>query len=235
MVLRPAFPGLADLNVAKNCDSHVGNEDNAQSAHIQGAKSHSRGSLHTVFPPCGSLICELQSNVMKNLKIIFAALALLMIATSAFTDKNMEAAIGQKAPALVLANDSTSVALDHFKGQWVILSFWSASDAHSRIASRSLLSMANDTTHTKGDADVTFISVNLDRSEQLMHEIMKIDGIDTDSSATFHLNPADDNTEQICRSWAMTKGLRTFVINPKGEIEAVDPTEGSLRALLAAV
>ena len=172
---------------------------------------------------------------MKNLKIIFAALALLMIATSAFTDKNMEAAIGQKAPALVLANDSTSVALDHFKGQWVILSVWSASDAHSRIASRSLLSMANDTTHTKGDADVTFISVNLDRSEQLMHEIMKIDGMDTDSSATFHLNPADDNTEQICRSWAMTKGLRTFVINPKGEIEAVGPTEGSLRALLAAV
>ena len=33
----------------------------------------------------------------------------------------------------------------------------------------------------------------------------------------------------------MTKGLRTFVINPKGEIEAVDPTEGSIRALLAAV
>lgn len=173
---------------------------------------------------------------MKTLKTIIAAFAILLVTTSAFADRQHDAAIGEKAPALVLANDSTTLALEQLKGQWVVLSFWSAADAHSRLASHSVFSLAgnNEPLSTAGGTPVTLLSVNLDRSEQLMREIMKIDGTESASMPVFHLDPADSATERICRSWAMTKGLRTFIINPEGEIEAVDPTEKRLRALIAA-
>lgn len=185
----------------------------------------------------GSFICELQTIVMKTLKTIIAGLAVILFTTSAFTNSSAEAYLGEKAPALVLSDDSSAICLEQLKGSRVVLAFWSAADAHSRIAlheAKAAVKRAHEKSgmSNTSKAPLRLISVNLDRSEPLMREIMKIDSLDTNITAVFHINPATPEAKMLMRNWAMAEGLRTFVIAPDGTIEAVDPTPDKLSALL---
>ncbi len=77
---------------------------------------------------------------------------------------------------------------------------------------------------------IELVSVNFDRSERLMEEIVRLDNLDAESQ--FHVgNP--DEAEALRRAYRMQEGLRTFLINPAGELVAVDPTEADLRAIIA--
>ena len=71
---------------------------------------------------------------MKKLSILIAGLAIMLLSVSAFSDKRREAALGNQVPSLVLGESDSIVSLESLKGKWVILSFWSAADAFSRMS-----------------------------------------------------------------------------------------------------
>ena len=165
---------------------------------------------------------------MKKLKIIIAGFAFLLMSASAFADKHLKATLGDDAPGLVIKHDTTVLSLESLKGKWVILSFWSAGDAESRMYQNQVASMSQTYGLHNTSKPIEIISVNLDKSKLLMQEIIEIDNLHRDMQ--FHIeNPSEINS--IRKTFRMNEGLRTFVINPQGKLTIADPTEEELRKL----
>lgn len=165
---------------------------------------------------------------MKKLSIFIAGLAILFLSASAFADKRQEAALGNQVPELVLINNDSVLSLDSLKGKWVILSFWSASDALSRLSrnevSRYVGSLQDDMAE-----NVEIVSVNFDRSEKLMDEIIRIDNLQ--GALQFHI--ADfDRENQLRQAFNMAGGLRTFIVNPEGVLVSADPSYENLATII---
>ncbi|MBD5226241.1 MAG: redoxin domain-containing protein [Bacteroidales bacterium] len=165
---------------------------------------------------------------MKKLKLLIVSFAVLLIATSAFADKHQDVAIGNEMPPMVIKTDSMDISLPSLRGKWVILSFWSASDAGSRMAQNRMVTITRQLTQNNLNTPVEMVSVNFDRSEQLMHEIINIDQLS--SEMQFHIKDKDE-IATLRKTLRMDNALRTFVINPQGELTSVDPTEDELRQI----
>ncbi|MDE5942272.1 MAG: peroxiredoxin family protein [Muribaculaceae bacterium] len=177
----------------------------------------------------GFLYYEPQNVIMKKLSIFIAGFATLLFSVSAFADKRQEASIGNVAPGLVLSNSDSVVSLESLKGKWVILSFWSSSDAVSRLA-RNEVKRFTDTLPEETMAErIEIVSVNFDRSEQLMNEIIRLDNLD--GAAQFHISDPEEESE-LRKSFRMAGGLRTFIINPEGVLVAADPSYEKLRNIV---
>ncbi|MDE6126482.1 MAG: hypothetical protein K2G30_05955, partial [Muribaculaceae bacterium] len=84
--------------------------------------------------------------------------------------------------------------------------------------------------HAGEDSETAVVSVNLDGSEKLMREIAAIDNLDADSQ--FHVGDATAG-KAIREVFEMADGLRTFIIDERGVIVKVDPTEQDLAEALA--
>lgn len=168
---------------------------------------------------------------MKKLAIFIASLVILLVTVSAFVDKRNEAVLGEKAPNLVLNNDNgDAVSLESLKGKWVILSFWSSADADSRLSQNQVASYLRQFQSERNSAiDVEVVSVNFDRSQKLMDEIIRRDGLN--DSLQFFIGDADWEVA-VRRAYSMREGLRTFVINPIGELVAADPEINDLRSII---
>lgn len=192
--------------------------------------------LHTAAgnrsaPSGGSLILEFQIFVMKKLKTLIGGFVILLLSASAFPVRNSEAAIGDEAPALVVANSAQRLSLDSLKGRWVLLSFWSAADGTSRMAQNSAASLVRNLKRSHQTApQVELVSVNFDRSERLMREIMALDNLDP--ATTYRLSSPEEATA-IRKAYRMKEGLRTFLLNPEGNIVAADPTPAQLSTLIS--
>lgn len=179
--------------------------------------------------PTGFLNFESQTEVMKKLLLLIASFAIMLVASSSFVDKRQEAVVGEIAPQFVVGEGENAVSLASLKGNWVILSFWSASDAASRMSQNRVASFLHDNAAHSGLDGVEVISVNFDRSENLMREIAGIDNLDADSQ--FHIS--DENVAMsLRRAYCMNEGLRTFLIGPDGSLVAADPTDDDLRKIL---
>ena len=169
---------------------------------------------------------------MKNLAITIASFVILVFATSAFVDKRGEAVLGEKAPSLVLKNSADSVmSLESLEGNWVILSFWSSADAPSRMACNRIASYIRNLEPGSTGVVPEVVSVNVDRSERLMNEIIRLDGLDVfDENLQFHIEDAGMQNA-VRQAYSMKKGLRTFVIDPEGRLVAADPTIEELKLM----
>lgn len=191
--------------------------DGAQSRHL------------TLSLPGGFLNYEPQTLIMKKLFALIAGFVMLLLSTSAFVDKRQEAVLGEKAPALVVNRGEEAMSLESLEGNWVILSFWSAADAQSRIAQNEVAAYVRGVSDPVKADGLEIVSVNFDRSEQLMKEIVRLDNLDENSQ--FHIEDAD-KANALRQAYRMNEGLRTFVINPEGELVAADPTLADLKAII---
>lgn len=184
--------------------------------------------------------------------ILIAAFTILITSLSAAVDDRRMAAIGQEAPAVVVQRQGKLQALEAMRGKWVVLSFWASTDPASRMLQNRIASIvkteSNSGASEKGnDAEIEFrtpagtynigsrtdvevLSVNFDRSEPLMHEIVKLDNLLESSQSRVG---SSQDIDRLCEAFTMDNGLRTFIINPKGEVVMADPDENTLRMLLA--
>lgn len=190
---------------------------------------------------------------MKKTMILIAAFAILFTSLSAAVDDRRVAAYGKEAPAVVVERDGDRQALDGLRGKWVVLSFWSTTDPVSRLTQNRIASIvkSGSSHHTDGandnDAEIEFktpagvyslgkqtkvevLSVNLDRSEALMSEIVSLDNL-LENSQTRVKSP--DEIKRLCDAFEMKSGLRSFIIDPEGKLVMADPDEETLRKLLA--
>lgn len=152
----------------------------------------------------------------------------MLLTWSATGDNSRFARIGYDAPSLVAEHQNKEVSLEQLRGKKVILSFWSAADAESRLMQTKIAQLQN---RTNGKTNkITIMSVNLDRSETLMHEMVKIDNLD--ESSQFYVG-SKEHRNALLEAYRMGNGLRTFIIDENGHIMAVDPTDTQLAQLLS--
>lgn len=200
----------------------------------------------------GLLNYEPQQNVMKKTMILIAAFAILFTSLSAAVDDRRVAAYGKEAPTVVVERDGTSMALDALRGKWVVLSFWSTTDPLSRLTQNRIASIVksgnghdangasgNDTeTEFKtpagvyslsGQTKVEVLSVNFDRSETLMREIVSLDNLLESSQTRIQ---SHEEIKRLCDAFEMNSGLRSFIIDPEGRLVMADPDEETLHMLL---
>jgi len=165
---------------------------------------------------------------MKKLAIFIASFVILLVTASAFVDKRVEAVLGEKAPALFMENEDGSVlSLESLEGRWVVLSFWSSADAQSRMAQNQIAAYVRQLDEPAMAPEV--VSVNFDRSEDLMREIIRRDNLN--ENLQFHIDDAGSE-RALRKAYSMKEGLRTFLINPSGKLVAADPTAEDLRNII---
>lgn len=162
---------------------------------------------------------------MKKAIFIIACFAVLLVFGSAYTNRNVAPQSGYKSPSLVIDADNASFSLGELKGDYVLLTFWSSSDARSRI-------LYNDYTSVIGNAGdkgaIEMVSVNFDRSENLFREVVAHDNLT--AGKQFHVT--GQQAARIMDDFALNKGLKTFLLDKNHRIIAVDPGIDELTKIL---
>lgn len=151
---------------------------------------------------------------MNKTLLTIAVLALLTLFTSAYYTAPADSRIGYKAPALVLGNSNGLSPLMQHRGENVLLTFWTSSDAESRLVNKQY-----DRLSRLPGANYIHVSVNLDRSTSVFNTVVELD--DLNRSAQF--NTSVDAQESIIKSWRLDDGFHSFLLDGNGTIIAVDP------------
>lgn len=151
--------------------------------------------------------------------IIIALFVVLIVTMSSRSDRTYQAALGFKTPSLELvsADDSTMIDVESLEGCYVVINFWAASDAESRIAAYDYDRFADQVSSEQ----LRLLQVNLDRSVSLFREIVRRDGLDV--AQQFTVNAPQDYSS-IVKAFNLGAGLQSYLLNPKGEIVAVNPS-----------
>ncbi|MBP3298946.1 MAG: redoxin domain-containing protein [Muribaculaceae bacterium] len=161
---------------------------------------------------------------MKKWSIILAA-AIALFLSSAGSDGHTEAAAGNHAPYFELKNDIRRVNLSAARGKYVVINFWSAQDAQSRIDNALF-----DRAFTTGSrSDVEYVSVCLDDDEILWKQIMIADGLHAVNQYMASESPLTD----ILSDYGTESGCRNFLISPQGEVLAAGLDVPSILSRLA--
>lgn len=148
---------------------------------------------------------------------IIAIFVVLLMTVSANTDRDHRVAEGMNVPRFeVKANDGSTVSPSDMKGRFVIVNFWASDDAESRIAANQYDSYVE----SAAEEQISLVSVNIDDSERLFREIVRLDGLNDESQ--FFVQSAEASS--IVRDFDMTAGLQSFLIDPSGVVVAVNPT-----------
>ena len=158
----------------------------------------------------------------KSLSFI-VTLVLLFIFSSAKTSKITEGQLGYQAPNFIVSNEDTTMSLQHLKGKYVLLTFWSSFDAESRINNIEYDKIAQQTSN-----NLNFISINYDLSRPLYNEIISRDKLKT--SSQFY--DQEGNSSKIFENYHLDQGFKSYLINPAGEIIAMNPGKQELTQLL---
>lgn len=149
---------------------------------------------------------------MKKATLLIAVFAAFLISLSAVFDGSEAPIKGNRAPSFELSNGFTTVNLDEMRGKYVLLNFWKSSEADSRMK-------CNQYARILEESDINYVSVNLDGSEVLYHEILKRDGLD--SKTQYHAK--DSEVEYLCSAFGLADGMKSFLISPDGTILAINP------------
>lgn len=155
---------------------------------------------------------------------VIVLFVVLLISVSAYSERIYEAAEGYKAPDFTIENSDTSVSLADLKGRYVLVSFWSSSDAESRLATRDYDTFAKSMPEER----FCLLSVNFDRSERLFREIVRRDNLSTETQ--YHVQ--GENASTIMEDYHLTQGFRSFLVDPQGRIIAGNPSSETLTRLV---
>ena len=150
---------------------------------------------------------------MKKAILIIASFAFLIITLSAFNDRTTAPGVGYNAPDLFLTSGDNVSSLKDYKGETVLVTFWSSGDALSRIRCNEYSALADR------DDRLRHIAVNFDSNEALFGEIVKRDNLT--ASEQYHVD--GERAAQIRLNYHLDRGLHSFLIDKNGVIVAVDP------------
>lgn len=156
--------------------------------------------------------------------LLFAALGLLII--SAFrSSTDSGSSVGLKAPRLSDAGIESLVKNDELHGRYVLVTFWSTGDAASR-------SDANryDSWYSRVNPDnISYIGINFDDNDMLFREIVRRDSL----NGTLQYRVSGIDAAAIARNYNLHQGYGSILIDPKGNIVSINPTETTLNSYAA--
>ena len=168
---------------------------------------------------------------MKKTILLIMSIVGVLLFSSAFRG-GIAPVAGSIAPKVEIYNQDSRISLNDYRGKYVMLSFWSAADARSRMKTIELygiVNQANETVNHGEEPNVEFMAVNFDRSERLFREIATRDNLDLSSQHFVRGTQA----EAIKRDYGLEKGYRAFLIGPSGHILAVNPDKNTLKKYLS--
>lgn len=153
--------------------------------------------------------------------------AVLLFSVSANTERVYLSADGYKAPFFQVSamDGSSSKNLADLRGSYVLLNFWAAKDAPSRLQT---MEYTRSLSKITSEERFCLLSVNFDRSERLFREIVRRDNLSAESQ--MHLSPTE--AAKIITDYRLARGNCSFLINPEGKIVAVNPDAASLAELI---
>jgi thiol-disulfide isomerase/thioredoxin len=165
---------------------------------------------------------------MKKTFLIIAFLSVLLLTSSGLNDQRFGVTPGKLAPALALKNENLSVDLNDYRGSYVLLSFWSSSDANSRSLCNSYDAWVknNDPLCEK----VRLLAVNLDENSALFYNIVKADNLNENTQ----FNVKGKKAAKINSDYHLSAGYGTLLIGPDGRIIAANPSPALLTEHLQA-
>lgn len=165
---------------------------------------------------------------MKKTMMIIALFVVLVFTVSFRPDRDYRASLGYEAPELSLrsaADSSAVVDLASMRGRFVMVNFWAAFDAESRIAAHDFDRMAAEI----DTEQLCLLQVNLDSSERLFREIVRRDRLNAAQQFTISAQEA----KSIEQAFNLGSGLQSYLIDPSGKIVAVNPTPSTVAQILA--
>lgn len=155
---------------------------------------------------------------------VIVLFAVLLVTVSAYSGRVYEAAEGFKAPDLKVENQRSCLRLADMKGRYVLLNFWASSDAASRIRAAHYDALA--AAGADGE-QFCLVSVNLDRSERLFNEIVRLDNLN--ATTQFHVSPAE--AAALRSGYNLRDGFKSFLIDPEGRIVEMNPAASTVKAI----
>lgn len=170
----------------------------------------------------------------KTIGLLLLAAAVFIISVAAYTERVYQPREGFRAPSFeltALADTSSRLSLADLRGQYVLLSFWSAADPLSRMRNMSndLMVRSIDSLLSPSSADtLNFISVNFDASRRLVEEIAMRDSLNLNDI----LLAAGPAARRLLTDYHLADGYRTYLIDPSGKVVARNPTEETIMELM---
>lgn len=159
---------------------------------------------------------------MKKQLLAIVIIASIFIFTSASYETPADSRIGYNAPGFAVENDESAVELQSMRGKYVLVSFWSSTDAESRIANITYDRMA------RNHKELSFVAVNYDPSEAVYGEIVKIDNLRV--GAQFH--DSEGSASKIYKAYRLDEGYCAMLISPEGKIVAINPSEETIETYI---
>jgi len=160
---------------------------------------------------------------MKQTLLSIVLLLFVIFVTSGYNRDNAGLGIGEFAPALSAKTNEKSISLESMRGEYVLVTFWSSSDAESRIQANVYDAWANV---NAGDG-WRAVGVNFDSEPALFEEIARRDNLDTRSQ----INVQGDEARKIRKDFRLDNGFGSMLIGPDGRIIAVNPSTSDLDKL----
>lgn len=158
---------------------------------------------------------------MKKTFLLAALFIGMMLFASGYADSHHQrTCVGMSAPALALPTADSILTLDRLQGEFVLITFWSATDAPSREAAN--LYTAWSRQHP--DAHLKVVGVNFDDSRGLFNEIVRLDSL----VAANQYYAEGDTARVIADNYGLSGGFGSVLINPEGKIVAFNPPAAEL-------
>lgn len=147
---------------------------------------------------------------MKVKYLFFSLLAAAFLTSAMSEDKTLE--IGKMAPRIETTT-GTNVATDaNSEGKTRVISFWNPKNPASRITNKNLSRQYAE----NADSNVEFISICTDSDENLMKEVMRIDGVNPESNLAY-----SEVSPKVFQDYGVVENSRAFVLTPDGRISQI--------------
>lgn len=165
--------------------------------------------------------------MMKKTILLIIVLTVMLVISVGYSDSRHRTAIGEPAPPLVLSRPDTTLVLRDAPGKYVLLNFWSSTDA----LSRQLINRYTAWLRANPDADLDLVSVNFDSSPRMFGEIVRRDGLMP--ATQFHV--AGDTARVVASAYGLRNAYGSLLIGPDGKIVAHNPDEVTLTQITGAM
>lgn len=161
---------------------------------------------------------------MKKTFFIVALFIGVLLFAGGYADSRYRTALGHAAPALSVGRADSMITLDRMRGRYVLLNFWSSTDAASRQAVNEYRAWKR----RNPDVGLELVGVNFDESEKLFREIVRLDSLCP--ADQYHV--AGDTARAIVDNYGLDNGYGSVLISPEGRIIAINPSDTELAGLL---
>ncbi|MGL5227758.1 MAG: TlpA family protein disulfide reductase [Bacteroidales bacterium] len=154
----------------------------------------------------------------KVIFVTFVAICLSVLIASSFVHKDAQPGVGispgSSFPDMTkLVKNAPENLLSNLNGEYVLIQFWAAYDAESRMKNVQLCNSLN-----QKNSNIKFLSVSMDPYKEISFETIRLDKIPNENVWI----PNVDQREKLLTEFAPKGKLTNYLVSPEGVIIAKD-------------